>query len=212
MSKYQRKGTCKNLHAHKCHLAFTYTKPVLDPRWPINRHTSETFSNIRTLTHKDNWCQLQGQIQVAVHVLMEMVRAVLAGRRGCECSQAGRSEQQAGPTAGREAEGMHQIAPWLLLPLLAEQQRENYEMCRDKEKEKIHHAQPTPSFPEKLLASKKKQAEATRSCSVREGNARCLLLFYRSGSDTAPHAFCFLQIQRKPLFARLSSNIFCALW
>lgn len=31
MSKYQRKDTCKNFHAHKCPLAFTYTKPALDP-------------------------------------------------------------------------------------------------------------------------------------------------------------------------------------
>lgn len=69
-----------------------------------------------------------------------------------------------------------------------------------------------PSFPEKLLASKQKNAEATESCSVREGNARCLLLFNHSGSDMALHASCFLQTQRKPLFAWLSSNISCALW
>jgi len=31
MSKYQRKDTCRNFHAHKCPLALTSTKPVLDP-------------------------------------------------------------------------------------------------------------------------------------------------------------------------------------
>lgn len=38
VAKCQRKDTCKNIHAHKSPLAFTYTKPVLDPRRPINRH------------------------------------------------------------------------------------------------------------------------------------------------------------------------------
>lgn len=46
---------------------------------------------------------------------------------------------------------------------------------RDKEELKIYCAQLIHSFPEKLLAPKEKKAEATRSCSVREGNARCLL-------------------------------------